>query len=75
MWHLVHNQGIVRDDYMAIKMESKWMLVLKLQWLYNAPEQENQLPAFDIFCYIQESIYNIDSIFWYYGSRHQILVW
>jgi len=27
MWHLVHNQGIVRDDYIVIKMESKWLLL------------------------------------------------
>jgi len=26
MWHLVHNQGIVRDDYIVIKVESEWLL-------------------------------------------------
>jgi len=34
MWHLVHNQGIVRDDYIVIKMESKWLLCYIHKWLF-----------------------------------------
>ena len=38
MWHLVHNQGIVRDDYIVIKVESEWLLC------YTTPPLRRQSP-------------------------------